>query len=121
VTQPKEACRRRLGFHRAIVAKRDLQKLTSAVLSYVESEVLALMIPLPWETGAVRLRMRGLKRPPPSVPDMPQSAKPLYLLGGSAATLLPRLQESSASWRESNRRRGVVCVLCAQIPEGAQQ
>ena len=44
LTQPKKSGRRRLGSHLAIVAKHDLQKLAPAVLSYVESEVSALMI-----------------------------------------------------------------------------
>jgi hypothetical protein len=44
LTQPKKSGIRRLGSHLVIVAKHDLQKLTPAILTFVESEASASMI-----------------------------------------------------------------------------
>jgi hypothetical protein len=54
LTQPKRSGIRRLGSHLVIVAKHDLQKLTPAILTFVESEASALMITVAEKVSADR-------------------------------------------------------------------
>jgi hypothetical protein len=90
--------RRRLGSHLLIVAKHDLQKLAPAVLSDVESEVLALIITVAEKAFAdscgftIRIVLVNRLTAPASARWMPLPwSLPIYKKGPSNLAAITRL------------------------------